>query len=65
MYPNIRRMPFHQLDFVASWQANEHLKLKLKFKNILFQSQDWQQGSFLESRVSPGASFSIGLDYQY
>jgi outer membrane receptor for ferrienterochelin and colicin len=65
IYPNIRRMPFHQLDFVASWQANDHLKLKLKFKNILFQSQDWHQGNFLESRVSPGASFSIGLDYQY
>jgi len=65
IFPNIRRMPFHQLDFVASWQANDHLKLKLKFKNILFQSQDWHQGNFLESRVSPGASFSIGLDYQY
>jgi TonB-dependent receptor len=63
--PNIRRMPFHQLDFVASWQANEHLKLKLKFKNLLFQRQDWLQGSFLESRVVPGATFSIGLDYQY
>ncbi|MCB9656582.1 MAG: TonB-dependent receptor [Sandaracinaceae bacterium] len=65
LYPNIRRMPFHQLDFVASWQANEHLKLKLKFKNILFQRQDWRQGNFLESSTTPGASFSIGLDYQY
>jgi outer membrane receptor protein involved in Fe transport len=37
--PNIRRMPFHQLDFVASWQANEHLKLKLKFKNMFSESR--------------------------
>ena len=63
--PNIRRMPFHQLDFVASWEANEHLKLKLKFKNMLFQRQDWRQGSFLEGSVTPGATFSIGLEYTY
>lgn len=65
LYPNIRRMPFHQLDFIASWQATEHLKLKLKFKNMLFQRQDWRQGNFLESSTTPGASFSIGLDYEY
>lgn len=65
LLPNIERLPFHQLDFVASYSPNEHLKLKLKCKNLLFQTQQYAMGSFIERTVRPGATFQLGIEYSY
>lgn len=63
LLPDIEEQPFHSLDLVATWQANEHLKLKLKIQNLLFQSRDFRQGDFLTQRTEPGTSFGFGLTY--
>ncbi|HJL17811.1 MAG TPA: TonB-dependent receptor [Sandaracinaceae bacterium LLY-WYZ-13_1] len=63
--PDIQRAPFHSLDLVVSWQFIEHLQLKLKLKNLLFQSQEFYQGDFLTQRVEPGMSASLTLRYSY
>jgi len=43
--PDIEELPFHALDLVSSWEASKHVKLKLKWRNMLFQSRRLQQGS--------------------
>jgi hypothetical protein len=63
--PNIEEQPFHALDLITSWQATEHLKLKLKWRNMLFQSRRIQQGSVVTLRTNPGTFVSVGLDYSY
>ena len=67
LYPNRRRMPFHQLDLIMSWvpPQNEHLKFRLKFQNMLFQTQRWQRGDYVEEQTIPGATISFGFDYSY
>lgn len=63
--PDIEELPFHALDFVSSWEASKHLKLKLKWRNILLQSRRLQQGSIQVLRASPGTFVSLGLEYTY
>ena len=63
--PNIERAPFHQLDLVVGWRFEEHFMLRLKLKNLLFQTQDYYQGDFLENRVDPGMSGSLSLQYNH
>jgi outer membrane receptor protein involved in Fe transport len=63
--PNVEEQPFHALDLITSWQATEHLKLKLKWRNMMFQSRRIQQGSVTTLRTNPGTFVSVGLDYSY
>lgn len=63
--PDVEQQPFHALDLITSWQATQHLKLKLEWKNILFQSSRIQQGSITTLRTNPGTFVSVGLDYSY
>jgi outer membrane receptor protein involved in Fe transport len=63
--PNVEEQPFHALDLITSWQATEHLKLKLKWRNMMFQSRRIQQGSVTTLRTYPGTFVSVGLDYSY
>ena len=65
LLPNIEQSPFHQLDFVAGYAPTEHLKINLKCKNLLFQTQRYRMGDFVERTVRPGASFQLGLEYSY
>jgi hypothetical protein len=63
--PNVEEQPFHALDLITSWQATEHLKLKLKWRNMMFQTRRIQQGTVTTLRTYPGTFVSIGLDYSY
>jgi outer membrane receptor protein involved in Fe transport len=67
--PDIYREPYHQLDFVLTWQADEHLRLRLKLQNILaFQSQQWIQGAdlgFEVARQQAGMTASLTAQYSY
>jgi len=63
--PNVEEQPFHALDLITSWQVTEHLKLKLKWRNMMFQSRRIQQGSVVTLRTNPGTFVSLGLDYSY
>jgi len=63
--PNVEEQPFHALDLITSWQVTEHLKLKLKWRNMMFQSRRIQQGSVTTLRTNPGTFVSLGLDYSY
>ncbi|MFK8000486.1 MAG: TonB-dependent receptor [Polyangiales bacterium] len=65
LLPNIEQSPFHRLDFVASYEPLERLKIKLKCRNLLFQTQRYRMGEFIERTVRPGASFQLGLEYSY
>lgn len=65
LLPNIEQSPFHRLDFVASYEPVEQLKIKLKCRNLLFQTQRYRMGEFVERTVRPGASFQLGLEYSY
>jgi len=63
--PDITRAPFHRLDLIVGWRIDDHFRLRLKLRNILFQTQDFYQGDFLERRIDPGASASLSLQYSY
>jgi TonB dependent receptor/Carboxypeptidase regulatory-like domain/TonB-dependent Receptor Plug Domain len=63
--PDRVEQPFHSLDLVSSWNASEHLKLKLKWKNMLLQEKVIEQGEVEVLRTNSGTSVSVGLDYSY
>jgi outer membrane receptor protein involved in Fe transport len=63
--PDIEELPFHAFDLVSSWEASKHLKLKLKWRNVLLQSRRLQQGSIQTLRADPGMFVTVGLDYTY
>jgi outer membrane receptor protein involved in Fe transport len=63
--PDVDELPFHGLDLIASWEPSDHLKLKLKWRNMLFQSRRLRQGSVETLRAYPGTFISVGLDYSY
>ena len=63
--PNVEEQPFHALDLITSWQVTEHLKLKLKWRNMMFQSRRIRQGTVTTLRSNPGTFVSLGLDYSY
>ena len=63
--PNIVRDPFHSLDLIVGWRVDEHLRLRVKLRNLLFQEQEYHQGDLLTRRINPGMSGSIGIRYSY
>jgi outer membrane receptor protein involved in Fe transport len=64
--PDIYRQPFHSLDLVLTWRVDDHLRLRLKLQNLLFQEELFVQGTdFLVARFEPGMSGSLGLTYSY
>ena len=63
--PDVEELPFHGLDLIASWEPAEHLKLKLKWRNMLLQSRRIDHGTVEVLRASPGTLISVGLDYSY
>ncbi len=63
--PNVVRDPFHSLDLILGWRVDDHLRLRLKLRNLLFQEQDYHQGDLLVQRINPGMSGSIGVRYSY
>jgi len=63
--PDIEELPFHALDLVASWEASRHLKLKLKWRNMLLQARRLQQGAIQVLRADAGTFVTVGLDYTY
>ncbi len=64
--PNIYRRPYHSLDFVLSWRMDEHLQVRLRLKNLLFQSQTFVQGAtFIVAQYQPGLSGNLNLTYSY
>ncbi len=64
--PNIYRQPYHSLDFVFTWRMDEHLRIRLKLRNLAFQDQVFVQGdSFVVARYQPGMTGSLSLTYTY
>jgi outer membrane receptor protein involved in Fe transport len=63
--PDEVREPFHGLDLVLGWRIDEHWRLRLKVKNLLYRTQRYTQGDLLTERTVPGTSFSLGLTYSY
>lgn len=64
--PDVYRQPFHSLDAVVTWRMDEHFKLRLKLKNLLFQEEIFVQGdSFVVARNEPGMSGSLSLTYSH
>ncbi len=62
--PDQEQRAFHQLDLVASWEANDHLKLNLKAQNLLFEQFEVRAGGLVTQRFDLGATFTIGVDVQ-
>ncbi len=65
LLPNIERAPFHSLDLVLRYEPIEELQFSLKFRNILNQTQRFTMSDFVESEVSPGTSFQLGVQVSY
>ncbi|MGE0787837.1 MAG: TonB-dependent receptor [Sandaracinaceae bacterium] len=63
LYPNIFRAPYHSLDLILGWQFHTNWQIKFKIRNLLFQQQEFHQGSFLIQTIDPGAAFNIGLEF--
>ncbi len=72
LLPNIERSAFHSLDVILGWRFEEHWRLRLKFRNLLFQAQEFvfqsnddYEGGFLTQRIDPGMSASLSLGFEY
>jgi hypothetical protein len=63
--PDVYELPQHLLDFVATWKPTAHVKLGLKWRNIAFAKQRYEQGSELVLLENFGTSVSIGAEYIY
>ncbi|MBC7171622.1 MAG: TonB-dependent receptor, partial [Polyangiaceae bacterium] len=63
--PDEEQQAFHSLDLVAAWRANEHLTLKLKAQNLLFETLEFHVGDMVSEQTRFGSSFSVGLDIAY
>ena len=63
--PDVEELAFHSLDFLGSWGIGQHLKLKIKVRNLLMQNRVLRQGSLVVQDLQPGVSGSLGLSYEY
>lgn len=63
--PDVYQQPFHSLDLTAKWEPEEHLALKFKLQNLLFEEKEFHQGDFVRERIFEGMSASVGLEYTY
>lgn len=64
--PDVYRQPYHSLDVVLTWRMDEHFRIRLKLKNLLFQEEQFlQNGTFDVARSSPGMSGSLSLTYSH
>jgi hypothetical protein len=63
--PDVYELPQHLLDFVATWKPTEHVKIGLKWRNIAFAKQRYEQGGELVLLENFGTSVSVGAEYIY
>lgn len=63
--PDVEELPFHALDLIASWSPADRLKLKLKWRNLLWQQRRFRQGAVEVVRLEPGTFVSVGLEYSH
>ncbi len=64
--PDVYRQPFHSLDVVVTWRMDEHFRLRMKLKNLLFQDEVFVQGDdFIIARRTPGMSGALTLTYSH
>ena len=64
-FPDVFQQPQHLLDIIVTWMPREHWKLNLRWRNILFETNDFKQGDVLVKREDVGTTVSIGFDYIY
>jgi outer membrane receptor protein involved in Fe transport len=64
-YPDVEEQAFNSLDFVGSWGLAKHVSLKLRARNLLFQSRVLKQGPLIVQELSPGVTISMGLGYEH
>lgn len=65
LLPNIIEEPFHSLDLTGSWQIGRHFSMKLKLKNLLFQTRRFTQGGFELESKQVGLSGSLSATWSY
>lgn len=67
--PDTYELAFHSLDFVGSWDVNDHLSLRLTCRNLLNQRRRFvertTQGNATSSAFRPGVDVSLGLSLAY
>jgi hypothetical protein len=63
--PDVYELPQHLLDFIVTWKPTPHVKLGLKWKNIAFAKQRYEQGGTLVLLENYGTTVSIGAEYIY
>lgn len=63
--PNIDEQPFHSLDFVGSVQLSDHVRMRLKVRNMLLQTLRLKQRDYLTQRIEPGLSAVLSLAYDF
>ncbi|MFW6067757.1 MAG: TonB-dependent receptor domain-containing protein [Myxococcota bacterium] len=63
--PDVYQEPFHSLDLTLRWEATDHMALRLKLQNLLFEEKEFRQGGIVRERVFEGMSASVGLQMTY
>ena len=63
--PDVEEQAFNSLDFVGSWGLAKHFSLKLRARNLLFQSRILKQGPIVSQELNPGITVSVGLAYEH
>jgi outer membrane receptor protein involved in Fe transport len=61
--PDVYELPFHSLDFTASYQLDDHFTLAASATNLLWQETVLRQGDYDFSRIDRGMGFGIRLGY--
>ena len=62
-FPDIEEQPFHSLDAVVQWRPHPEWALKLKLRNLLFDTRDYAADGFVTQRREVGMSGSLGVSY--
>lgn len=62
--PDVREMPYHQLDLVLTQQLPGGLQIRFKAKNLINHLRRFRVGELEEQTMRPGAEFGLGLTWK-
>lgn len=62
---NVYEQPFHSLDFTYSFFPTTSMAVKLKAKNLLGETTEYDQQSTLVYAKDPGTEYTLEFSYEY
>jgi len=63
-FPDIKELPFHQVDFTLKWRFADQWSLGVKLKNLLNQEVEFAQGGLPIRVFEPGREIGFSVEWR-